>query len=463
MSTLWSSREAQAATLGHASQEFSATGMSIDTRTLKPGDLFVALKGDKQDGHAFVRAALAAKASAAMVSHKPDGIAGNAPLLTVAHTQRGLEDLARASRARSRAKIVAVTGSAGKTTTKEMLRLAFGALGSTHASAASYNNHWGVPLSLAAMPRETQFGIFEVGMNHFGELRTLVGFVRPHAALITTIAPAHLEFFGNLEAIADAKSEIFEGILPGGAALLPADSPYYDRLTARARQAGILSILSFGGKAGSDARLISASDSEDGMKIEAEILGRTVHFRIGAPGAHIASNALGALLAVAALDGDVLNAAAALTEFSALKGRGARFRIALGGGSADLIDESYNANPASMSAAIALLGAGPAGRRIAVLGDMLELGPEGPARHAALARDLETARVDLVFANGSDMKALWDALPASRRGAYGALSSDIVARVVETVRPGDVVLVKGSNGSRMAVIVDALKARKGTE
>ena len=461
MSALWTSQEAQAATLGQATQAFAATGISIDTRTLKPGDLFVALKGDTLDGHAYVRTALDAKASAALVSRKPEGVAG--ALLTVANTQRGLEDLARASRARSRAKIVAVTGSAGKTTTKEMLRLAFGALGATHASAESYNNHWGVPLSLAAMPREAQFGVFEVGMNHFGELRALVSFVRPHVALVTTIAPAHLEFFGSCEAIADAKSEIFEGILPGGAALLPSDSPYCERLTARAKQAGISRILCFGEKTGSDARLIATSDAEEGMKIEADILGRAVHFRIGAPGAHIASNAVGALLAVAALDGDVLNAAAALQEFSALKGRGARFRIALKGGGAQIIDESYNANPASMSAAIALLGAAPARRRVVVLGDMLEMGPQGPAHHAALARDLEAARVDLVFANGSQMKMLWDALPASRRGAYGAQSSEIVARVAASTMPGDVVLVKGSKASKMNVIIDALKALDGAE
>jgi UDP-N-acetylmuramoyl-tripeptide--D-alanyl-D-alanine ligase len=461
MSALWTSREAQAATLGHASQAFTATGMSIDTRTLKPGDLFVALKGDARDGHAFVRAALDAKASAALVARKPEGVTG--PLLTVANTQRGLEDLARASRARSRAKIVAVTGSAGKTTTKEMLRLAFGALGATHASAQSYNNHWGVPLSLAAMPRETQFGVFEVGMNHFGELRALVSFVRPHVALVTTIAPAHLEFFGSCEAIADAKSEVFDGLMPGGAALIPSDSPYCERLAARAKQAGVSRILSFGEKKGSDARLIATGNAEEGMKVEAEILGRKVSFRIGAPGAHIASNAIGGLLAVAVLDEDVLNAAAALQGFAALKGRGERLRIALKGGAAEVIDESYNANPTSMSAAIALLGAARASRRIAVLGDMLEMGPEGPAHHAALARDLEAARVDLVFANGPQMKALWDALPASRRGAHGAASSDIVARVAAEIAPGDTVLVKGSKGSKMNVIVDALKALGGAE
>ncbi|HUJ03205.1 MAG TPA: UDP-N-acetylmuramoylalanyl-D-glutamyl-2,6-diaminopimelate--D-alanyl-D-alanine ligase [Rhizomicrobium sp.] len=456
MSALWISAEAEAATLGRASRGFEASGLSIDTRTLKPGDLYVALKGDTRDGHDFVKAAFKAKASAAMVSRKPDG-AGGEPLLTVANTLRGLEDLARASRARSNAKIVAVTGSVGKTTTKEILRLALGALGRCHASAASYNNHWGVPLSLASMPQNAEFGIFEIGMNHFGEIRPLVGFVRPHAALITAIAPAHLEFFGTCEAIADAKSEIFEGIAPGGAALIPGDSDYAERLKVRAKQAGTSRILTFGTKG--DAKIVSASESDDGTKVQAEILGRPVHFRIGAPGAHIAGNAIGALLAVAALEGDVLNAAAALSQFAALKGRGARFRIALDGGEAEVIDESYNANPASMAAALKLLGAANARRRIAVLGDMLEMGPQGPAHHASLARDIESARADLVFANGPQMKSLWDALPVSRRGAYGEKSSDIAPAVVAALRAGDAVLVKGSLGSRMAVVIEALKAR----
>lgn len=456
MSALWTSSEAETATLGKSSGDFSATGMSIDTRTLKPGDLFVALKGDARDGHDFVKAAFDAKASAALVSHKPDGATG--PLLAVAHVQRGLEDLARASRARSHAKIIAVTGSAGKTTTKEMLRLAFGALGNTHASAASYNNHWGVPLSLASMPRETEYGVFEVGMNHFGELRNLVSFVKPHIALVTTIAPAHLEFFGNCEAIADAKSEIFEGILPGGSALIPADSEYAARLATRAKQAGVSRILSFGVN-GKDARLIGFTETEDGMRVQSEILGRRVDFRIAAPGAHIAGNAIGALLSVAILDGDVLNAAAALSHFSALKGRGARFKVKVGAGSAEIIDESYNANPASMAAALALLGSANAKRRIAVLGDMLEMGPEGAAHHADLAAPIQAARVDMVYANGPQMKSLWDVLPASRRGSYAATSSEIAPLVAGGLQDGDVVLVKGSLGSRMAAIIDALKAR----
>ncbi|MBS0470674.1 MAG: UDP-N-acetylmuramoylalanyl-D-glutamyl-2,6-diaminopimelate--D-alanyl-D-alanine ligase [Proteobacteria bacterium] len=456
MTALWTSEEAQGATLGIPGRAFEVNGLSIDTRTLKKGDLFVALKGDNRDGHDFVKAAFDAGAGAALVSHEPPGLGPDAALLTVAHTQRGLEDLAVAARARSSAKIVAVTGSAGKTTTKELLRHALGALGSTHCSAASYNNHWGVPLSLASMPRDVAYGVFEVGMNHFGELRNLVSFVRPHVALVTTIAPAHLEFFGSCEAIADAKSEIFEGLVPGGAALVPSDSPYANRLIARARQAHVGRVLKFGETAGSDARLLSYEESVDGSKVKADICGMPVDFHVGAPGRHIAQNALGALLAVAMLDGDVLNAAAGLKNFTALKGRGARFAA----GDVAVIDESYNANPASMAAALALLGAAK-GRRIAVLGDMLEMGEGGLAHHAGLAAPIEAAGADLVFLNGPQMKALWDKLPASRRGAWAETSAEIAPQLLAALKPGDTVLVKGSNGSRMAVIVDALKARGG--
>jgi UDP-N-acetylmuramoyl-tripeptide--D-alanyl-D-alanine ligase len=342
-----------------------------------------------------------------------------------------------------------------------MLRLACGALGVTHASAASYNNHWGVPLSLAAMPRESQFGVFEIGMNHFGEIRALAGFVKPHVALVTTIAPAHLEFFGSCEAIADAKSEIFESIVAGGAAVIPADSPYAERLQARARQANVSRTILFGTRA-SDARIVSVQDLAQGMRVDAEILGLEVHFRMQTSGAHLASNAVGALLAVAALDGDVLNAAAALSDFSALKGRGARARLPFGNGSIELLDESYNANPASMAAALDVLARadpGSGGRRVAVLGDMLELGSDGPALHAGIASDIERARIDLVFAVGPLMRALCDALPASRRGDHAESSIALAPKLVAAIRPGDVVLVKGSFGSRMSVIVDALQNR----
>ncbi|MBA2590052.1 MAG: UDP-N-acetylmuramoyl-tripeptide--D-alanyl-D-alanine ligase [Alphaproteobacteria bacterium] len=449
--SLWSHLEAEAATCGQATKPFAVNGLSIDTRTLKEGDLFVALKGDNRDGHDFVRAAFDAKAGAALVTHAPEGVTG--ALLTVGHTQRGLEDLARAARARSNAKILAVTGSAGKTTTKEILALACNALGRTHASAASYNNHWGVPLSLASLPRDAEYGIFEVGMNHFGELRNLVSFVRPHVALVTTIAPAHLEFFGNCEAIADAKSEIFEGLLPGGAGLIPSDSPYAERLKARAKQAQVSRIVTFGSNG--DAKLISFTLDGEGMRVKADILGVAVDCLVGAPGEHIAQNVVGALAAIALLEGNVLNAAAALKSFTALKGRGARFDA----NGISVIDESYNANPASMTAALALLGAAN-GRKIAVLGDMLEMGEGGIAHHAGLVAPIEANEVDLVFVSGTQMKTLWDALPASRRGGYAETSDALLPMVAETLKAGDTVLVKGSNGARMSMIVEALKDQK---
>ncbi|HEX4027681.1 MAG TPA: UDP-N-acetylmuramoyl-tripeptide--D-alanyl-D-alanine ligase [Rhizomicrobium sp.] len=452
--SLWTHHEAEAATLGQASQAFRVDGLSIDTRTLKEGDLFVALKGDNRDGHDFVRAAFDAKAGAALVSHAPGGGFDDSwgPLLTVGHTQRGLEDLARAARVRSNAKILAVTGSAGKTTTKEILAVACNALGRTHASAASHNNHWGVPLSLAALPRDAEFGIFEIGMNHFGEIRNLVSFVRPHVAMITTIAPAHLEFFGNCDSIADAKSEIFEGLLPGGAALVPADSPYAERLKSRARQAQVSSIIGFG--ITGESRLLSFAPDGDGMRVKADILGRAVDCFVGAPGAHIAQNVVGALTAVALLEGDVLNAAAALRNFSALKGRGARFTA----NGVAVIDESYNANPASMAAALALLG-DASGRKIAVLGDMLEMGAGGIAHHAGLAQPIAANNVDLVFASGAQMKALWDALPVKTRGAYAETSAALLPQLLAQLAPGDTVLVKGSNGARMSLIIEALKEK----
>jgi len=453
MTALWTSEEAQGATLGTPSRIFEVSGLSIDTRTLGKGDMFVALRGENRDGHDFVKAAFAAGAEAALVTRQPADVASDVALLTVANTQRALEDLAVAARARSDARIVAVTGSVGKTTTKEILRLAFGALGTTHASASSYNNHWGVPLSLASLPRNARFGVFEIGMNHFGEIRALVGFVRPHVALVTAIAPAHLEFFGSCEAIADAKSEIFEGIAAGGAALIPSDSPYAERLVARARQAHVARILKFGARAGSDARLIEYVERADSAVAKADICGTPVEFRLGALGRHIAENAVGALLAVKAVDGDVLNAAAALRQFMALKGRGARFSSS----GIDVIDESYNANPASMVAALALLG-GARGRHIAVLGDMLEMGPESSAHHARLAKAVESARADLVFLCGSNMRALWDALPPSRRGGYALSSAELAPLVIAALQKGDTVLVKGSLGSKMAVVIDTLKA-----
>lgn len=463
MSALWTSTDAEAATLGRATRAFAAEGVSIDTRTLRPGDLFVALKGEARDGHDFVSHALGRGAAAALVVQKPDGVLEEAPLLQVANTQRGLEDLGRWARKRAKARVVAVTGSAGKTTTKEMLRLALGRLGPTHASHSSYNNHWGVPLSLAQFPTECTYGVFEIGMNHFGEIRSLASFVRPHVALVTTVASAHLEYFGTIEAIADAKSEIFESLSRDGAALVPADNPLAPRLEARARQAGANRILSFGESSRADARLLARHEDVGGVRIEADILGRAATFRLGAEGAHMAQNAVAALLAIATLGGDVLQAAAALATFSPLKGRGARFVLPFEHGSVEIIDESYNANPASMRAALALLGGAKlqrGGRRIAVLGDMLELGEQSLSLHAALADAVEEAKTDLVFACGRDMRALFETLPQSRRGGWAERSSDIAPKVVHALRAGDEVLVKGSLGSRMAIILDAIRSHE---
>ena len=455
---LWNAKEAAQATGGTTAGSWSATGVSIDTRTIEAGDLFVALKGER-DGHEFVAAALAKNAAAAMVSSRPKNAPAEAPLLVVRDTQTGLEALGRASRDRSKAKIVAVTGSAGKTTTKEMLRTMLSAAGTVAASAASYNNHWGVPLSLARMPRETQYGVFELGMNHAGEIRALVKQVRPHVAVITTIAPAHLEYFGKIEAIADAKAEIFEGIEPGGVAILPAGNSQFGRLKAHAQKAGVGRILSFGTGADADGRLIASEAQGDGQKITASIRGQKIQCVIGAAGAHIAMNAVAALLAVQELGADIGACAEALAQFSALKGRGAR--IALNG--IELIDESYNANPASMAAALDLLGQTRPkanGRRIAVLGDMLELGENAPALHRGLDEAISAARTDLVFLCGPQMHALWGALAEGVRGGYAENSAALAPQLMAALRAGDVVLVKGSFGSRMSVIIDALKARE---
>ena len=457
--SLWTSFDAAVATGGKTAGRWVANGVSIDTRSLERGDLFVALTGESRDGHEFVADALKKGAAAALVSRHPPGVLEDAPLLMVGDTQKGLEDLGRAARARSKARIVAVTGSAGKTTTKEMLRLILSRSGSVAASAASYNNHWGVPLSLARMPLDSAYAVLEVGMNHAGEIRALVQFVRPHVAVITTVAPAHLEHFGTVEAIADAKAEIFEGIEPGGAAILPVENPQFDRLLAHAKASKVTNILTFGKAPSADAHLLSATTQGDGQNVLATIGKMRLAFAVSAAGGHIAMNAIAALLAARELGADVSRGADELANFAALKGRGARFQA----GDVEVIDESYNANPASMAAAIELLAkAEPqrGGRRIAALGDMRELGPESASLHKALARNLAAARADLVFLCGPNMRALWDALPAKTRGHHSETSTELAPKMMGALKSGDVVLVKGSFGSRMSVVIDALKARK---
>jgi len=438
-------------------------GLSIDTRTINPGEAFFAIQGENRDGHDFVEAALNAGAGFAVVAReKAPAMPKGAPLLAVDDVLGALNDLARASRARSSAKIVAVTGSVGKTGTKEALRLVLGRQGETHASAASYNNHWGVPLSLALMPQSAQFAVFEIGMNHAGEITPLVKLVRPHVAMITTIAPVHLEFFGTLEAIADAKAEIFSGVEPGGAAVINADIPQFAQLRSAARKAGIEHVVSFGERADADARLAKVSLQADTSTVQAHILGHDVTYKLGAPGRHMVDNSLGVLAAAQLIGADLALAALALADLKAPAGRGARLTLDVPGGTVLLIDESYNANPTSMRAALALLGQVPMrglGRRIAVLGDMLELGPEGAKLHAQLADAVVGHSVDLVYCSGPLMKSLWDALPSERRGGYADDSAALEPIVLKALTAGDAVMVKGSLGSRMGRIVKALQRR----
>ena len=441
----------------------SIPGISIDTRTIAAGEAFFAIKGDNRDGHDFVAAALEAGAGLAVVAaDRRDSFPKDAPLLVVPDVLDGLRDLARAARARSSAKIIGVTGSVGKTGTKEALRLTLGKDGATHASVASYNNHWGVPLSLARCPASARYAVLEMGMNHAGEIAPLTRLVRPHVAIITTVEPVHLEFFGSLEAIADAKAEIFLGLEPGGAAVVNRDNPQFARLEQSAKQAGVGRIVSFGEHAGADARLVNCSLRSDGSTVQARMLGTDVTYKLGAPGRHLVLNSLAVLAAVALVGGDLALAALALAELQPASGRGSRVSLDVPGGAVLLIDESYNANPASMRAALDLLGhaeVGARGRRIAVLGDMLELGPSGAELHGALAEAVVANGVDLVFCCGPLMRALWEALPSACQGGYAETSAALESQVLAAIQPGDTVMVKGSLGSRMAPIVKALASR----
>ncbi|MDE2361968.1 MAG: UDP-N-acetylmuramoylalanyl-D-glutamyl-2,6-diaminopimelate--D-alanyl-D-alanine ligase [Hyphomicrobiales bacterium] len=433
-------------------------GVSIDTRTLKIGDLFVAIKGENSDGHDFVRAAFEQGAAAAVIDEDhASELVGAGPLFIAKDTLRALEGLARASRARCAGRIVAVTGSVGKTTTKELLRTALSSAGATHASVASYNNHWGVPLTLARMPEATKYGVFEIGMNHAGEITPLVDMVRPHVAIVTRIAPVHLEHFPSIDAIADAKAEIFSGIVKGGVAILNRDDAQFARLEAAAQASPAGFVLSFGEHEGADARLLACETRGEETRVAARILGQDASYIVGAPGRHIAMNSLAALLAARAAGLDLVMAALSLGRFVSPEGRGRREALSVEGGEITLIDESYNANPASMRAALDLLGAAGGGRKIAVLGDMLELGPDGKKLHAAHAEDIERNGVDLVFSAGPLMRALHEAIPAERRGAHAADSSALQPIVLDALRAGDVVMIKGSNGSRMGPLVTALR------
>jgi len=441
----------------------AVTGISIDSRTLARGDAYFAILGAVHDGHDFVAAALEAGAALAVVEKAQRGkFAADAPLLAVDDVLAALVDLARAARARLDAQVIAVTGSVGKTSTKEALRRVLGAQGETHASAASFNNHWGVPLSLARCPASARFAVFEIGMNHAGEIEPLVKMVRPHIAIITAVEPVHLEFFAGIEAIADAKAEIFEGVEPGGAVVLNRDNSQFARLQRRANKLGISRVVSFGADKKSDARLIDVSLHAACSAVHADILGHEVTYKLGVPGRHMAMNSLAVLAAASLAGADLALASLALSQIEPAAGRGVRRSLEVAGGEAILIDESYNANPASMAAALSVLGSakvGPHGRRIAVLGDMLELGLAGGELHRGLNDAIKANHIDLVYCCGPLMHNLWDALSTGKRGGYADSAANLEAQVAAAIRAGDAIMIKGSLGSKMKTIVNALERR----
>ena len=457
---LWTSDEAARACQGEAKAAWTVSGVCIDSRSLQHGDLFIALRGPNFDGHKFVADAFARGAAAAMVDHLPEGVSPNANLLLVKDTFAGLNALGAAARQRCGARVAGVTGSVGKTGSKEMLRAILSEQAATHASSGNLNNHWGVPLTLSRMPVDSHYAVIEMGMNHAGEIAPLAKLARPHVALITNIEAVHLENFSGIEGIADAKAEIFEGMEPGGVAVLNRDNAQFDRLAAAAQARG-LRVIGFGQHAAAQARLIKHVPNAGCSCVAAEIEGQAITYKIGAPGAHWVINSLGVLAAVNALGADLAQAGLALAGISAPKGRGERIQRPWREGSIEIIDDSYNASPPSMRAAFAVLMMGKAAkrtRRIAVLGDMLELGPEGEKLHADLAPALLEQDVDLVFCAGPLMRALFDALPKEKRGQHAADSAALLEILRGQVKPGDTLLVKGSHGSRMDVIVDGLLA-----
>ena len=456
MTPLWTSESAAAATGGAACGAFAASGVSIDSRTLARGDLFVALPGPNFDGHDHVGAAAGKGAAGALVARAVDS---PLPQVIVGDTLEALAALARAARARSGARTVAITGSVGKTGTRAMCARAFAALGRVHASGASHNNHVGLPLTLARLRPDCDFAVLEMGMNHPGEIAALTAIARPDVAVITAVAPAHMEFFRDLAAITDAKAEIFEGVTRGGAAVLNRDDASFDRLAAAARARGVERVIGFGAGAEAAVAMRACDAGPASSRVRASVAGAELEWTVGIPGRHWAHNSLAAIAAVHALGGDCARAAATLAGLESLPGRGRRFPAAVAGGSVEVIDEAYNASPASMAAAFDLLALAPArGRRIAVLGDMLELGARAPAFHAALAGDAERAGIDLVFTAGPSMAALNAALPPARRGAH-ASDSDALAPIVRAaLRPHDAVLVKGSRGAAMDRVVAALES-----
>ena len=463
MDTLYSISEIVSATGGAASDIVAevVSSISIDSREIAPGALFVAIKGENFDGHDFVAKAIEAGAAAALVSReRASGLSG-LPLIVVEDALEGLCDLARFSRSRSRARIVAVTGSVGKTSTKEGMRVALEASGKTHASIRSFNNHWGVPLMLARMPTDTEFGVFEIGMNHAGEITPLTQMVRPHVAVITTVAPVHLEFFPSVEAIADAKAEILAGVEPGGVAILGRDHAHAERLIAAA-EAKKLKPITYG-FSGGDVVISDYQATASGGAARIEGAGLALDVSVASPGRHMLANAVAALLAVRELGGDVDKARDALASYGAPEGRGAATELGDPANPLRLVDESYNANPASMAAALDAFGQRARGRRVLVLGDMLELGADTAAYHAGLADAVVRARPDAVFLVGQHMAALEAALPPGLVARRTQAVDEIAADVVQSLALGDSVMVKGSNGIRLGKLVARIRDRFGAQ
>lgn len=463
MKLVWQAEDVMRAVRGQClhMQDWTAHGVTIDSRTTGAGDLFVAIKGDSLDGHTYVHKAFDAGAVAAIVDRQPPQVPPDAPLIFVDDTFTALQDLGRVGRARSSARIIAVTGSVGKTSSKEQLRLMLGAVDDTCANEGSLNNHWGVPLSLARLPVEAKYGIFEIGMNHVGELGPLSREVRPHVALITNVEAVHLEHFSSTEEIANAKAEIFLGMDPAGLAILNRDNPHYARLLAAARTQGLKKTLCFGTESKCDAHALRMTCDETGTTVDASILGKPLTFRVGTPGQHLAFNALGTLLTCAAAEADITICAEALAGYRPPLGRGTRQSVSLSDTeSFTLIDESFNASPVATQAAITVLGQTPVetgGRRIAVLGDMRELGQTGPALHEELSVSLIKNKIDVVHCCGELMKHLYETLPRAMRGQHTANSQDLAPFIVQDVRARDVVMVKGSHSMHLEIVVEALR------
>ncbi len=467
MTPLWTSADAVAATGGLTTKDWNAQGVSIDTRTLQPGDLFVALT-DVRDGHDFVAQALEKGAAAALVTHRPDGVAEDAPLLIVADVLEALGALGIAARARTKAQIAAITGSVGKTSTKEMLRAVLMRQGKCHAAEASYNNHWGVPLTLARMPADTDYAVIEIGMSNPGEITPLSQMTRPHVAMVTTVAAAHLASFESLAGIAVEKACIMDGLEPGGIAVLNGDIETSPVLQNHAKMLGVSQVLF--GQAGPDWTIKDVRITGDVTVIKTTGADTDYLFKLSVPGRHFAMNAVGVLAVVDALGADPIAASLDIADWVPPAGRGAREVIvtdmANDGESLELLDDAFNANPTSLAASLEVLAASKPsdnvgriikGRRVAILGDMLELGDAEVEMHRDMAKNPHLQKLDLIHCAGPLMQHLWAALPEEKQGQWAQTAAELVAKAPRLVDAGDVVLVKGSKGSKVSLIVDAIR------